>query len=255
MKRESWPPTRQHVSELAYMSLSPAHYKAAYTDPRETSAAMRIGTAAHAFALGGARVAVYDGDARRGKAWEAFEEENSDKDVIITAPERDQCMRIVESLMAHPEAGPMIARARKEVALEWSAYGVDCAGRIDGITEDGIFDLKTCSLAEPGVFQRRGLCMHMPAKMAWYLRGAKENKLPHATARLVAVETKPPYAATVFQLTPKALEQGDKSIRIWVERLKVCRASNVWPAYSQAVVDFDVPDEVELTFGAEEIPF
>ncbi len=251
MKRETWPPQREHISELVCMNESPATYKAAYTDRREPTAAMRIGTAAHAMCLGGARLGVFDGEVRRGKAWDQFEADNADKDVIITAPELAQVTKIYEAVMAHPEAGALVKAAQKEVALEWDAFGIKCAGRIDGIVHDGIFDLKTAGSSNPFVFQRRGLYMHMHARMAWYLRGAKENKLPHETARLIAVETRAPFNVTVFKLTPRALEMGEKLLRLWIEKLRACRATNFWPGYVQHTVDFDVPEDVELTFGEE----
>lgn len=250
MKRETWPPQREHISELANMQLSPAHYRAAYTDPRESTPPMNFGTAVHALLLGGARVGIFDGPARRGKAWEDFEAANADKDAILTAPELARAMRVVEAVRADPVAAPLL-EGERERSLEWSAYGIQCAGRIDVVNKDGLTDLKTCSLAEPFAFTRRGLSSYMHAKMAWYQRGAKENKLPHETLRLMAVETKPPFAVTVFVLTPRAIEQGDKMVRRWVEKLKNCRASNHWPAYSQCPVDFDVPDDLTLTYGED----
>lgn len=250
MEREKWPPQEEHITELAQIDLSAAHYKAAFTDPREPNPAMNFGVAVHALLLGGARVAVFDGPARRGKEWETFSEKHADKDATLTKPEHERALRIVETVLADPVAGPLF-QGRKEVALKWNAYGLKCAGRIDLVNDDGIADLKTTTLAEPFIFTRRGLSMFMHAKMSWYLRGAKENKLPHAVARLIAVETRAPFAVTVFQLTPRALERGDKTVRLWVERLKTCRASNHWPAYSQSVVDFDIPEDLELTFGGE----
>jgi len=37
-----------------------------------------------------------------------------------------------------------------------------------------------------------------------------------------------------------------------MERLLACEAANEWPGYAQSIVDFDVPDELELDFGDDE---
>jgi len=57
---------------------------------------------------------------------------------------------------------------------------------------------------------------------------------------------------TVFKLTDKALEQGRKSLVLWTEQLRGCIESRHFPAYSQAVVDLDVPDGDELVFPGGE---
>jgi exodeoxyribonuclease VIII len=242
MGRENWPPQRLHVSELAAMALSPAHFRAAYTDRREPTPAMRLGSLVHALLLGGARVAVYEGDTRRGKAWDAFAEAHADADIIATAPEAARAMCVVESVRADRVAAPFLV-GRHEVAIEWSAWGVDCGGRVDVLGDGFVADLKTCPIAEPSMFARRAFWARMHAKMAWYRRGLRACDMPVSRAILIAVETTAPYAVTVLECTEKALEQGERTIQKWVERYKVCRASNAWPAYAQHVVPFDVPED------------
>jgi len=70
---------------------------------------------------------------------------------------------------------------------------------------------------------------------------------------LIAVEDKPPYVVTTYRLTPDAAEMGHRIWRAHFERLRVCEESNVWPAYSDAVVPLEVDQEFTLHQGHEEI--
>ena len=74
---------------------------------------------------------------------------------------------------------------------------------------------------------------------------------------VVAVEPIKPFAITVLRLTPNALNQGEKIWRSWFEKLMVCEQSNCWPAYTDAIVNLDVPenDDVKLTIDGEEFSF
>ncbi len=58
---------------------------------------------------------------------------------------------------------------------------------------------------------------------------------------LIGVETKPPYAVTVFELTEDAIAQGRKMCAIWLERLRASEENDFWPTYAQAPVPFDLP--------------
>jgi hypothetical protein len=46
---------------------------------------------------------------------------------------------------------------------------------------------------------------------------------------------------------------GQRIWRSYFERLRVCEDSNVWPAYSDAVVPLEVDREFSLHVGGEEI--
>lgn len=232
-----------HFSQLKHMGRSPAHYLHALANPPKESAAMRFGTALHAAVLGGGGIAVWEGD-RRGNEWKCFEEDNRDKLILKTA-EHKAVMAAAHAVMTHKEATRALT-GRREVEMTWQRAGRKCGGRIDVVGVDFITELKATSCAEPGWFMRHARSLAYDAQCHWYCYGAKKPN-----ANIVAVEMKPPFAVTVFELTPDALLAGEKTVTRWLEQLRVCEDSNEWPAYTQARVPFVPADDVGLIFDEE----
>ena len=248
----TFPPLLVRFSELKAMSRSAAHFRAAYEHPIEASAAMRFGTLVHSLILGGMRFAVFDGARRAGKAWDAFEEEHAG-DLIVTAPELDRGLEIARKVQRHPFAGPMLD-GKCEHELRWKFAGRDCGGRLDVLGGTFITDVKTSASAQPEWFTRQAIRMAYHAQGAWYREGARRNGVEVHAVNLIAVEIKPPFAVTCFSLTNRALEEGDKLCRIWIEQLNNCegaQSGGYWPEYADFVVPLDVPEELDLTYGEE----
>ncbi len=223
----------------------------------------------------GAEYYVFDGT-HRGKAWEWAKEEAAGRvivtsedlglaeqaaavqarrreagrydAVIVTTSEYDQAQRCAESLRSSPIARDLL-EGQTEVPLRWEWLGRPCAGQLDVIHAGGVVDLKTTTKAEPAWFQRHALGMAYHAQLAWYAEGARQHGHVGTAHHIVAVESKAPYAVTGFRLTPRAVEEGEKMVRAWMERLLACEASDEWPAYCQSVVDLDVDRDFELLFG------
>ena len=65
------------------------------------------------------------------------------------------------------------------------------------------------------------VCHRNHAQLSFY-RDALEHRGP---CYLIAVETVAPYAVTVMHLTERALLEGDKLNRMWLERLAQCEAA------------------------------
>ena len=67
----------------------------------------------------------------------------------------------------------------------------------------------------------------------------------------LAVEAEAPHPVTCFELDPKALELGDRLLRLWLERLKNSYESQAFPAYSEAIVPLLIEEELELNWSEE----
>lgn len=236
-------------SQLKHIARSPAHYRAALGASFD-STALRTGRLVDVGVLGGPEPIVYDGT-RRGKAWEQFRADHDGAE-IVTASELEAAIPIIEAVRAHDAAMRLLTSGAVKKRIHWDWLGRACSGEPD-VAGKVLVDLKTTRDAEPGRFTKQALWYSYHAQLAFYRLGMVcSGAEPPAQAFIVAVETAPPYPVTVLQLTERAIEQGERLCRVWMERLLACEESNQWPGYVQTVVDLDVPEDLELTFGDEE---
>lgn len=239
---------RIRFSRLKLMALSPLHYAVNF---RAATSSLDKGSAVHAILLGGKRVTFYDrvtdsGRAapRNGKAWEEFQAANADA-IVLSQSEYDDTNRMVDAVRAHEFAMSLItpAKGRKiEDTILFNALGMPARTTPDARTKDTVVELKTCKSSRPVDFayQSRRLSYH--AQMAFHVEGmCSLNPALEPTAYTIAVESSGVPAVTVFRTPPAVLLEGHKMIRAWLEQLKTCTESNIWPAYSQAVVDLELP--------------
>lgn len=251
----TFPPNVVRYSELSRMSSSPAHFRAAYEFPREPSAQMRRGTLVHSLILDGPTandIVVFDGE-RGAKGWKAFREAHEGK-FIVTADELADARFIAAKVRQHPLAAPLL-EGQPEVEMRWKRQGIDCGGRLDVLAPHRITEVKTGFTSHPEAFARHAVRMGYHAQGAWYRFGANETGGDIYRVCVIAVEMRQPFAVTVFEMTARALEHGDRLCTLWLERFAVqlgAQSGGHWPEYAEHVCPLDVPDDVELTFGDED---
>jgi hypothetical protein len=248
----TFPPPELHWSELKEVRKSPKHFRSAYEHPKKQSSDMLFGSLTHSVTLeNGDPFVVYEGG-RTGNAWKKFKEDNAGK-MIVTEDEHAEALVIAHQLHADPNAAPLL-RGLHEKRCSWTTMGRKCGGTIDVIGDGFIVDLKTTNYAEPAFFGRKALSMGYHAQLAWYLDGARSLGHLVNEAWIVAVETAPPYDIVVHHVKPRALEEGRKLIRLWMERVAQCEAVNEWPGYVQSPVDLDVVEDAgALLIDGEEV--
>lgn len=233
-------------SRLKRMALSAAHYYSACQQPaNDNGLALRLGSGTHAMILGTPEVVKYPAR-RAGKAWESFKAANGNA-VILSPSEWRDSQRMASAILTHREAMRLLFEdATNEQHLDWEWLGRKCSSRPDAYSRYHVVELKTARSSQPFTFVRDGLRMHYHAQLAYY-RDAIEytTGIKPPSAYVVAVEKTDPCIVTVFKLTDRALEAGEKLNRLWFETLLQCEASNHWSGYSESLVDFDVPDEQE----------
>lgn len=231
-------------SNLKHMARSALHYWDSVQSDRESTIAMRFGRGVHAMVLGQPYI-VWPGKDRRAKGYKEFAKEHADKE-IMTRKEHVVASGLSQAILRHPIAAPLLFDYSSviEEQIAWSWMGKACTSRPDSRQASSILvDLKTTQCAEPVKFERDAMWRAYHAQLAYY-----EMAIEHLTGTspkdsyIVAVESKRPYAITVLKLTDEAREQGRKLCRLWFERLLVCEQSNSWPAYTESICRFDVPD-------------
>ena len=233
-----------HFSTLKHMADSAAHYRHACLNPLKPSKPMLIGTIVHRLVLGPQKdhdVVIFP-DARRGKIWELFQKAHTG-DTIVTASEWEEAEPIADAILHDDVARRLLDGARFEVPLRWENNGIPCATRgIDIVGAKSICDLKTSVSSKPRKFLRHAERMFYHAQLAHYEDGANANGIDTSEGvSLIAAETKPPYAVTIFEIPKDVLEWGRKQISLWIGTLRNCAAIDHWPAYSQSPVRWEMP--------------
>jgi hypothetical protein len=246
---------RLRCSTLKAMGRSPAHCLHAMRSPYEPTVAMRLGSGAHSLLLGGQDIATFTGKVRRGKEWADFCDAHPN-DLILNEQESETAHAIADAVKADPIAQRVLYQPGTiyERTIEW-----DWEGRPFRCTPDArgpfhLVDLKTTRDAEPEAFQRQAIKLGYHAQLALYALAIEQaTGVRPRDVYIVAVESKPPHAVTVLELTPRALEAGEKLCRRWLDRFKECQASGEWPGYTTSLVTFDVlPSMDEFTFDDDD---
>ena len=241
-----------HFSNLKHMSASPAHYLTRLCEPSDSTPAMQFGTLVHSILLEpDAPISIWDGD-RRSKAWTAFKEEKAGT-LITTVDDYTRAEACADSVRTRPYAMDVLV-GQYEASLQWSWLGRACSSRLDCLGASFVTDLKTASTVQPDRF--RAACtgrFNYHAQLGFYVMAAEHAGRRIEAAYIVGVETSAPYDVTVLKLTARALDQGQRLCRVWMERLLSCEASGTFPGYTQSVLDLDVPDanDLELIIDGE----
>ena len=230
-------------SRLKLLAASPAHDHAQAVD--ETRC-MEVGSAADALILGTSPVVAYPGPVRRGTEWEAFRDaaENAGK-MIVTKSELIEASAIREAVFANPRAVKLL-QGEQQKEIFWTYCGRECVSHLDVLGPKGAFvtELKVSQTSNPVRFRWHAIKMLYHAQLAFYGSAVESatGKKPRGYF-IVCVESTPPHVVTIFRLTPKAMQLGEKCCRTWMERLIQCEAADFWPGYSQTVVELDGPDD------------
>lgn len=236
----------QRFSSLKAMGKSPAHCLHAMRFPYEPTVSMRLGSGAHSLLLGGPNIVTYDGKVRRGKAWDDFKDAHAD-DLILNESETETAHAIANAVRANPIAMRVLFQPGMlyEQTIHWEWQGRPFRCTPDARGRSHLVDLKTTRDAEPDRFLRDAIRMGYHAQLALYgLAMEATNGSKPRDSYIVAVESKPPHCVTVLELTTRAIDQGEKLCRAWMDRFKECEAANSWPGYAEQIVPFDVIDGV-----------
>lgn len=254
-------PLRFH--NLRAMAQSGAHCYQSFQSGRLESLAMRLGSGTHAM-LFGQPVVLWNQPAKKGKgkaprsgeAWAEFQAANSGA-VILNRKEHDRARAIADALLDNTDASRLLFApgTLHESTIRWVQQGRERQSTPDCRGPSHLVELKTTRCAEPGRFQRDAMFRGYHAQLADQSAAieASTGSKP-SEVYVVAVETVEPYVVQVLQLTPRALEQGERLCRVWFERYMACEAANQWPGYCASVTAFDVPDdEIGLVFPGSDV--
>lgn len=247
--------SRTNFSLLKWFAVAPALYRYHQIQPREDTAAMKMGRVSHLAVFEPERfrssVAMWDLGPRKGPDWEDFRRRNEGKE-LLTELEYKTAVAIGQAARGCRMAEPYLSGGRSEVTAVWThvrepmgglpGFQIECKGRVDFITNSGVIvDLKTCRDPSPGAFGRQAVDLLYREQASWYVDAVQAITGRRMPFKIVAVGNKPPHLVQVYDLTPQQLDFGRGEWWQWLERLHHCRTNNVWPAFSDGEMELALP--------------
>ncbi len=234
-----------HFSDLKRIGDSGIQYLHGLKAKREPTRAMLVGTGVHHIVLGereGAKVAHFTGAKRVGKAWTDFEATHDGYD-ILTQPEWDEAEAVATAVLTDPVAQSYLKGSRYEVPLSWEDGGLKCSTSGVDIVGNGMLgDLKTTNTTEVEKWMRQAFSFSYHCQMAFYRRGAKANGIDVSRGLfLLGVEVKPPYEVVALEMSEEIINLAERTVSLWLEKLKVYAESRQFPGRAQSPVVWTVP--------------
>jgi len=223
---------------------------------RKESDRFDIGTAAHALLLQGDNIiAIWDGDDWRKKDAQAFRDAaRSQGRIPLLADQADDVRAIVsaarQQVSYHTAQPALFTDGKPEQTLVWEDdHGVLCRARLDWLRDDyqAIDDYKTTSAsADPDRWTRTMYGIGADVQVAFYERGVERLTGIRPVFRYAVQETYPPYALSVVDLAPSALELARDKVSMAIVRWARCLEEDAWPAYDQRVASIEAPTWEEM---------
>lgn len=262
-------------STLRQCLVSGAHYRLAAQDQedaplaqrlgagpgRDKTAAMTIGSGAHAIIFE-TPYAVYDLTAqRRGPQWTAFQREHEGA-AIMNAREFSIARGIADAVRRHPLAeklllDPALVREQR-IDFEW--LGRKVRATPDARSHHLLVELKTTRCAEPHRFARDAMFRGYHAQVALYADAIIEAGLGVADeCYLFAVENAEPFNCSVIRVDDHTIEEGRRKMRLCAELALNWERAGVYPGYIESpvkfcdVVDVAAEDPLQLVVNGEEV--
>ncbi len=236
-------------SHLKAMGRSPAHCFHSMQFDSEPTLAMRMGSGVHSLILGGPPVLRCPTKQQRGKDFESWRAAQPANGIVLSAKNYDRAHRIANAVRANPLASKVLFAPGTiyEDTILWEQNGRARRSTPDARTESHLVDLKSCRDASLEKFRWDAIRMGYHVQLADYAQAmTAQYGHPPKMIYIVAVEQAAPHMCSVHRLTTGAIERGAKQAATWLQALIECEQSGRWPGYSDVIVDFDVPLDVDV---------
>lgn len=222
---------------------TPLHFKYQLDHPKEDTASLAFGRAAHKMMLEPedffnefAVAPNVDKRTKTGKEeWNTFCEENAGKEVISQLDYETIC-DMKKAIDADPNASKFL-KGIHEQSYFWtdSATGEVCKVRPDCLTNiDGqnyIVDYKTTDSCADGHFERSVRKYGYKFQSGMYREGMFNNTFEDYGFVFVAQEKTPPYAVRVYMCTEAFINEGEEEFRTAINLYHYCKENNNFFGY------------------------
>ncbi len=170
-----------------------------------------------------------------GKNTLAYQEWIADQEKEVISPSNFGFIsRLQVAVELHNEAARLLENGIAEGVIRAGYRGIPCQIRMDFFGErHGLVDLKTCD--DLTWFESDARRFGYVYQLAFYravLREVSKIKYP---VHIIAVEKKEPFRCGVWKVSDQALDYAEMENVAAIERLKKCRAENIWPTGHEGI--------------------
>jgi len=248
---------RTNSTLLRHLQRSPKHYEAQLT--RKAAGAtesQRIGKAVHIATLEPERFratyAVWEGERRDGKKWDAFKANNRGFE-ILKENEYQLVQSIANAALSDPRAAKYLSGGAAEATLLWThvepatlgsgGFSIECKARLDMVhAGTAIVDLKTTRDASPKAFSSQCFDLGTHIQLAMYQDAyAATNGGEILPVKVVAVENRSPFVVQVYSMDDEILELGRITYRGLLQTLACCRNTGRYRGYYDGELELELP--------------
>jgi len=136
---------------------------------------------------------------------------------------------IMKGLSLNDHASTWLKACEKEKIVCSSIMDVECKGRIDGLSQEYVLDLKTTDSILN--FEKSMVKYGYDFQLAFYmmLTGVSD-------AKIIVCENKWPYAVATFDVSEQFLEMGKQKVIQALTLYKQCVETNNWPSYQHSTL-------------------
>lgn len=229
-------------SDLWELRKSPLHYKYAVTHPREGTASLAFGTAAHKYIL--EEDSFFDDyviapkiDRRTKEGKEQWARLLESGKTILSLDDYEKILAMREGIRANKTAETLL-KGRHEVPITWTdlVTGETCKIRPDVLGDEYIVDYKTTTSCEGFAFERSCRNYGYKLQAGMYTEGVFCTSLNRLKFAFVAQEKDPPYAVRVYFCDSGFVDEGIQMFRDLIELYHKCKEADDWPGYEDREV-------------------
>lgn len=167
--------------------------------------------------------------------------------VFLSETESDSVGLAVNSLQAHPTAGPLLEGAASEVTWRFAhpRIPIPLQCRTDLYKPGHPVDLKTTASLDVGDFinfERSFWKLGYHRQAAWYKMVLERCGEKVEDFHFIAVETQEPFGVVVYRVSDDAMRIGDEENAKDLADLVECYRTGIWPNKPQEIQEISVPE-------------
>ena len=254
--------TAVNSSSLRKMIESPMAYYDSYLNSAKPTKAMNFGKLAHMAILEGDKFKekylvepIFEGLTKDGRMSSQSASAKAKKAewydslqpgcVVVTQEEFDDLLRMIDSIINHPVAFPILSKGKSEIKGYYRdpSTGLKCRVMIDFTSFDlnTLIDFKTTSDIRWPKFRRSVEDLQYPFQMAMYRKAMEliSGRLPDCDA-WISIQSSSPFEVMVHEVSKEYQIIGDYEYERCIKLLAQCINNKKFPP-AQTVCEFGEP--------------